>query len=236
MRSNVDSDVPSLSSLILHLNESAFNLRDEQTREMSLRNEIVTLGVENAIYSTKISRMSRTREAELMQSVTLPATCKRTRAFKSSSSPKAGGSAGGGTTAVHYPAITALSRRHAWYAFNYWRFAIVRTSEWLFSSRMLFSRDSSTRCSPNVKRRVIATRACGTEEPARRVRVSSASLISMLYFLSHESQAYPQQNQIARLKILNKHFVRSDHTRCAKTTFMVLKCEKRTVCFFSSSQ
>lgn len=52
-------------------------------------------------------------------------------------------------------------------------------NERLFSSRMLFSRDSSTRCSPNVKRRDIATRACGTEEPARRVRVPSASLTSM---------------------------------------------------------
>lgn len=117
MRSNVDSDVPSLSSLILHLNESAFNLRDEQTREMSLRNGIVTLGVENAIYSTEISHMSRTREAELMQSVTLPATCKRTHA-RLKVLVEAGGSAEGGTTAMYYPATTALSlRRHAWYAF-----------------------------------------------------------------------------------------------------------------------
>lgn len=78
--SYVDSDVPSLSSLILRLNESAFNLRDEQTRETSLRNGIVALGVENYIYSAEVSHMSWAREAELMQSITLPAMCKRTRA------------------------------------------------------------------------------------------------------------------------------------------------------------
>lgn len=102
MHSNVDGDVPSLSSLILHFDESTFNLRDEQTRDVT-RN-LVTLGVENDIYfARRRSRVSRTHEAELMQSVTLPATCKRTRARVKVLAPK-GGSSEGGTTAVHYPA------------------------------------------------------------------------------------------------------------------------------------
>lgn len=76
----------------------------------------------------------------------------------------------------------------------------------------------------------------GSEEPARRVRVPLASLISkyVAFPFPWVSQAYPQRNQIARLRILNKHFTRWILLG-ACTTFMVLKCEKRTACFFSSS-
>lgn len=198
--SNVDGDVPSLSSLILHLDESAFNLRDEQTRETRR-----CVGTESwnsrkwYLFCTAISCVQDTRGARLMQSVTLPATCKRdTRTFKSPRVRKEDPLKNARQPCI-YPATArtlgrALSlRRHAWYASNYRRSAIARMNERaaIFLSCALLTRESLARCSPDIKRRVIATRACGTEEPARRVRAPLASLISMLRFLSHEWPSVP---------------------------------------------
>jgi len=117
----------------------------------------------------------------------LPATCKRTRAcLKVLAAPERRIL---WTTTVHYLSATwmlarALSlRRHAmvyvWLSENRNR-ANERTNGYF--PLVCSSRESSVRCSSDIKRRVIAMRPCRFEEPARHARVPLASLIINVAF------------------------------------------------------
>lgn len=176
----------------------------ETSRHAKRRDGIVTLQAWKMIFILRSERGTRGTE-RTRKALTLPATCKRTRAraFKSPRRVRTER-----ILLLQRHDSRALSRdsheRSVARAFAASTRPVCvqtigdsqsrerpRASASIFLSRALLTRASlRPRCSPDIKRRVIAVcvpRACGIEEPARRVRVPLASLISILRFLSQES-------------------------------------------------